>query len=175
MFYAPELIHTICSQGDVNDRGYRTTVIERCYPNPQDRKAAGTLIEFLRHMPPPEKQRKIIDALTRETERRGHAITGMRWWDIVPAQRNLVATVMRDGHAIPAQFFWRSPKDHAPLNMQFQAAWAPNRDPASAFPYRLDVEAGPYDQMIATYAGWLDRPLAFPAAPAPRLMIARAS
>lgn len=174
MFYAPELIHTICSQGDVNDRNYRTAVIERCYPNPKDRKAAGTLIEFLRHIPPPEKQRKIIDALTRETECRGHAITDIRWWDIVPAQRNLVATVLRDGLAIPAQFFWRSPKDRSPLNPQFKTVWAPNLNRSSAFPYRLDVEAGPYDQMIATYTIWLDRPLVFPTAPVTQ-PIARAS
>jgi hypothetical protein len=164
MFYEPEPIRLACANGNLNDLSYAKIAVAILLPDDVERKRHGdTLYAMLRHMPDPAKQARIIRTFNEYASKRGCAITDMRWWDIVPVQRNLVAVIHRDGISIHAQFFWRSPRDHSiPIHGSPPPAWIrfPNGGPIS--PYLLDFEAGRYDQMLTSFDHWLTTPLILP-------------
>ncbi len=164
MFYEPEAIRLACKNGDLDDPAYAKAAIAVLLPDEEDQKKHGeTLYAMLLHMPDPAKQARIIRTFKEAAAVRNCSITDMRWWDIIPIQRNLVAVIHREGISIHAQFFWRSPTDRSiPVNGSPPPAWVRFHDGDTALPYCLDFEAGRYNEMVASFETWLTTPLVLP-------------
>lgn len=118
------------------------------------------LCRLLRTFPEPEKQRKIISRITRETKKRGYNIRNLFWWDIDPPQRALCADVKRESLTIPVVLMWKKTDRNAKTIPFAGTQWIP--DASSPIGYHMECEATVYELMISNFITWLEQPLDIP-------------
>lgn len=124
------------------------------------------LRRFLRELPSPVDQRKIVNRFRKIARTRGAGIRDFAWWDIVQGERALFAVMTRKGQEIAVAFFWKKSVkgDSSARKLRTKHGWA--RDIGLSDGWRYEFEAPTYQAVKAHLHEWLEQPLA-PMPPSP--------
>lgn len=162
MFFQSDRVLQACSGklddpahfADVYDMLLQGRLAPRDYP--------GHLRAFLEELPNAEEQAKILHRFTRIAERYGYAIGDFRWWEIVPNERVLFASLQREGRQITTVFWWKNTlKGEQRISMNNPSPmWIPDVDEPGC--WRVQFEATTYQEVKAHFEKWLTQPLELP-------------
>jgi len=128
----------------------------RLTPSPE------VLIAFLRNLPGPEEQIKIMKKLTDVSEEHRIRMDGFFWWDIARNENWLFANIVRDGRTILVCFVWKTVKKGAYsfAPNQSYASW--ERDITAPNGWRFAFYYPEYHVLIGSFMDWLNKPLTHP-------------
>ncbi|MBD3251482.1 hypothetical protein GF380_03435 [Candidatus Uhrbacteria bacterium] len=160
MHYPTERIYEICCNGNVReDEAYRSRAVQELLPTEQERKDHGeSLVHMLTHLPPPAKQRKILNRLQKIANEHGCELNGLSWWDISTRERALCGVLMREGQRIRITFMWRNANGNSEHRTfgERSVQWVPDAESANG--QRLLIEANRYKVMRNLFEAWVQQP-----------------
>jgi hypothetical protein len=155
MHFAAELVRWACS-GDLDDPDHFSEVETRLLAG---RSCARDFPEMLRAwlkgLPPAEEQSKIVNRFSELAEQAGRRLVDLRWWDIMPHDRILLATLEQDGEQTEIVFYWRRTDKTMHPSLMYSQSPTMLRE---AGILRVTFEAPTYQEVKAQFATWLAKP-----------------
>ncbi|MDQ7814411.1 MAG: hypothetical protein RDU25_01210 [Patescibacteria group bacterium] len=120
------------------------------------------LMAFLKELPGVEEQAKILRRFSKIAESHACTIEDFRWWEIVPHDRILFASIQRERRKITVVFWWKdTAKGEQRISMNNpNPAWVPDVDAPGC--WRVQFEAATYQEVKAHFERWLMQPLELP-------------
>lgn len=157
MYFPADKVYAAC-RGDLDDPEFRAVALRELIDGaPHDKDYPDMLKAWLQELPPAEEQLKIARRLTEIAEAANCAISGFRWWDIVPHDRILLADLVRDGSPLTTMFYWRRTDKSLHPSLLYTPSPTVLRERGLV---RVTFEAPTYQEVKAQFTAWLTQPFA---------------
>ncbi len=111
---------------------------------------------FLQELPPAQAMAKIVRRLENMAKAHGAELSHFLWWDIVSKQRSLLATLRYKRDRVSVAFYWKRTAKSKKVLIPFgHCSFVP--DGEAFHGQRLEIEGGTYQEMKASFEGWLSQ------------------